>query len=272
MDPKPSFSGQSMIDIVFNKRNKSYGAYFLRRTYKQHLLKAMTIAIGLFIFGLYTPRMAGALGLFKSKVVKHDSTIIILSDPDIVPIEPEVEVEKTDPAEQEQIKDTEITPTEDDIGEDPPTTDEKRDKQSGTENRQGSDSGILFGKGTEPWDPKTTGIETTEEKKPIDIVIVQQIDFIGGPDAFQKFIQDNLVYPENELMYEEEGETEVTFTVGIDGSIETAGVSKSSGNNHFDREAVRLIRLCNKMFRPHKVNGKPIRSVCTTTIAFAIDD
>lgn len=271
MDPKPSFIGQSMTDIVFNNRNKSYGAYFLRRTYKQHLIKAMTIAIVLFIFGLYTPRMAGALGLFNGKTEKLDSTIITMTDQIIDP-PITARTDHADPQQKEQVKDTEIQPTDDDFTEDPPTRDEKHDKESGNENRQGSDSGAFSGEGTAPLNSGHASTSSDEEKEIKPIVTVQQIDFIGGIDAFRKFIQDNLIYPEPEITYEEEGETEITFIVGIDGALENVSVSVSSGNTHFDREAVRLIRLCNKMFKPHRINGTPIRSVCKTAIAFTIDD
>lgn len=274
MDPKPSFLGQSMIDIVFNNRNKSYGAYFLRRTYKQHLLKALTIAIGLFIFGLYTPKMAGALGLFKGKTqIDSLDTAIIVHNLQNVHKKKRVicSMRKTKTVKNIKDRNREIKPT-DKPGEAPPTKDEKHDNESRPQKQQGLDSGIFSGDGTEPFDPGYMGVQKIEEKKIVEITTIQPIDFIGGLSAFEKFIQGNLVYPEPELTYEEEGETEITFIVGADGTLENVSVSAPSGNDHFDKEALRLIRLCNKMFRPHRVNGKPVRSVCKTTINFTVFD
>ena len=273
MDPKTSFHGQSMLDIVFNNRNKFYGAYFLRRTYKQHLLKAMTLAIGLFIFGLYTPKMAGALGLFKGKVKKDtlDSTVIDITDVEVLIDLPKKDTKtKSEKREKAQIKDTEIAATKD-TSEYVATKDEKHDKESGTKNITGVDSGTFLSDGTTSSNGLTDPIKATK-KLPDAPDVVSQVEFIGGINEFNKFIQSNLVYPEFELMYEEEGETEITFTVNADGNLENVKVSKSSGNEHFDKEALRLIRLCNKMFKPHNLNGKAIRSICSTTITFTVEN
>lgn len=274
MDPKPSFLGQSMTDIVFNNRNKSYGAYFLRRTYKQHLLKAITLAIGLFIFGLYTPKMAGALGLFKGKSQNDSIDTVIYDLQNVEKKTKEVKYQKTKRTQQKRatVKNKEYKVVKED-GEDPPTNDEKRGKESGAETHNGADSGLFTGEGTEPFDPGPTSFtESNEEKKNDGLTTIQQPDFIGGVEAFKKFIQENLIYPEPELSYGDEGETEIVFTLNTDGSLENIKVSKSSGNNHFDKEALRLVGLCNKLFKPRKINGRAVRSVCSTLINFTVED
>ncbi|MFL5728826.1 MAG: energy transducer TonB, partial [Cytophagaceae bacterium] len=41
-------------DIVFENRNKSYGAYLMRVLYEKHLVKSLIIAGSVFILGLIT--------------------------------------------------------------------------------------------------------------------------------------------------------------------------------------------------------------------------
>lgn len=48
-----------MLDIIFQNREKSYGAYFLRKNYPRHLLIALTVVCWLFLMAIFTPGWLG---------------------------------------------------------------------------------------------------------------------------------------------------------------------------------------------------------------------
>jgi periplasmic protein TonB len=271
MDNK-DFSRQSMDDIVFDNRNKNYGAYVLRESYQTHLLKAIGLTFGLFILGLYSPKMAGAMGLLKEKVEPIKETITIC--PIILPEEFKVPpMTLPDPIQTKQYPSpsqrfTEVKPVDRTTLDELPKIDELKGKTIGNTTNTGEGGGdnkdpkIISSEG----DPIITEIDTKEYKN-----VDQRPEFIGGHDAMIEFLKGMLVYPKDELENEVEGETLVNFVVGIDGNVENITLSKSSGIVNFDREAIRVIKKIGKRFRPGKINGKAVRTICSIPIDFIIE-
>ncbi|MBK6545075.1 MAG: energy transducer TonB [Saprospiraceae bacterium] len=55
------YSSMDLTDLVFENRNKAYGAYLLRKTNSQNMLKAMIVAMSLFVIGIYSPNIIDKL-------------------------------------------------------------------------------------------------------------------------------------------------------------------------------------------------------------------
>jgi periplasmic protein TonB len=49
---------KNLDDIIFEKRNKAYGAYALRKNYSKNLIKAMVITFTIFLMGVSIPLIA----------------------------------------------------------------------------------------------------------------------------------------------------------------------------------------------------------------------
>ena len=61
------FLTASFDDMVFEGRNKAYGAYELRKNYDRFLLIALFVGMGLYITGFTTPYI---LSMFKTAEVE----------------------------------------------------------------------------------------------------------------------------------------------------------------------------------------------------------
>lgn len=113
---------------------------------------------------------------------------------------------------------------------------------------------------------------TTEESRssndPVFQVVEQQPTFPGGLQEAMKYLQKNIKYPEEAKSEEAEGKVYVRFTVETDGSIGEVGVMKSSGNEHLDAEAVRVVTAMPK-WEPGKQGGKVVRVRMVLPVAFA---
>jgi len=270
MDIKKDILNQSMDDIVFDNRNKSYGAYMLRSVYEKHLLKALGISFSVFVFSLYTPKMAKSLGLFADKPEETlDTTTIVLAEPpSIKPDEPPPP--PPPPVEEVQRpteKFLEMKAVEKEKAEDPPPTiEELADKDIGTETKEG----VISDEPPPIVEEVTGGGEIVEER--IYQNVDQKAQFIGGDDALQEFLIKNLVYPEAERLNDIQGQTLVSFIVNVDGKVEDVKVQKGSGSKTLDAEAVRVMRKTSFMFKPGKVAGKSVRSYCQIPITFEIDE
>lgn len=93
----------------------------------------------------------------------------------------------------------------------------------------------------------------------------------GGEDALQKFVEDNIEYPEQAIENGAEGDVRVVFTVDEKGRVTNI---KATGDNNVEygmkEEAVAVM---NKMpaWTPGKVNGKSVKTRMTLPIVYRIE-
>ncbi len=269
MDSKGNYFEKSMDDIVFDNRNKSYGAFFLRVTYQKHLLKALAISISVFVFGLYTPKMAKSIGLFsEDQAEQFDTTSIVLSQPPS--LKPDEPPPPPPPEPVEIIRPTErflemlAVEKEKAIEPPPPTIDELENKDIGNKKVEGDPT-------NEP-PPVVDEIVTNVVDDKVYVDVDQKARFIGGDDALDRFLRSHLIYPEAAKAYEITGEAEVYFVVNIDGRVTDVKISRHSGNADLDAEAIRVVKLFNNKFEPGKNNGKAVRTACRIPITFELEE
>ena len=90
----------------------------------------------------------------------------------------------------------------------------------------------------------------------------------GDANAFVKYIQDNLVYPQIAIENGEQGRVLVNFIVGADGKIRNAKVVNSVSSS-LDAEALRVINNAPD-WTPAKVGGKAIPVTYSVPVVFAL--
>lgn len=255
----------SLLDILFENRNKDYGAYALRRTYNHRLIISIAAALG-----LATCLML--LNSFHKKdepssvpAVRKDSVVIHIieipiekpKEPD-PPKEPEASErpkELKQPLEKiSRIKFTnkmEIKPDQKVKVTEVPINEDLKNKIISNVNTKGEDET----KKTKTTDEtKVTGNGTDKNQNVSSNFIPEEMapEFPGGKDALIRFLKINLVTPE-ELQVGEKVAVEIRFKVGIDGLVTDLEITKSGGSA-FDRE---VIRVCKKMprWKPAIQNG-----------------
>lgn len=92
----------------------------------------------------------------------------------------------------------------------------------------------------------------------------------GGESALQKFVEDNIEYPEKAIEQGTEGEVQVVFTVDEKGKVTNV---KATGDNNVEYELKEeAIDVMNKMpaWTPGKVNGKNVKTRMSLPISFRI--
>lgn len=83
-------------------------------------------------------------------------------------------------------------------------------------------------------------------------------EYPGGAGAWSKYIQKNLVYPEEAYSNKVMGNVIVQFIVDKQGYVTNVGLAKSA-EFYLDREALRLISA-SPQWTPAIQNGKPVKS------------
>ncbi|WP_164891193.1 energy transducer TonB [Botryobacter ruber] len=84
-------------------------------------------------------------------------------------------------------------------------------------------------------------------------LVGQKPRFSGGEQALYKFIKENLRHPDPEYT----PVVQVTFSVGTDGSVQDVQAVKGVPEE-FAKEAVRVVKLMDKMWEPGKQGDKPV--------------
>lgn len=250
-------------EIIFQGRNKEYGAYALRNNSDRILTKAMFF--GVLFFGVFaaTPFVVNA---FKAE------TVIIPNDPigpyDITPIDdfPEVKPPVTTPQTQKvNTVDTRTpTPTRNAANDNPPAkVDDYDNAVPGVQDIKGDPP--VLNVNPPAFTPQTGSGNINSDPpvvpKPPDNSIPDKVDveasFAGGIEVFRSKVIQNFDTSE----FEGTGDklsTVVTFIVEKDGTI--SGIKTSGKNGEFNREAERTIKKIKGKWTPAKIKGEPVRS------------
>lgn len=235
-----------LLDIIFENRNKAYGAYVLRKGYNVRLLTALlaalTIVLLFVLFNIFKKETKNE----NISMINQRNEVVIRSIqlPQDKPKEPEQpkQVLKTKPAPKvAEIKFTNPKITEDNKVKEPlPPVDELAGKLTSVQNI----AGIPDDGKEKPLikQVETSGTGETGPSLPVSEFIVQERDpeFPGGADALKKFLARYLTTPE-QLEAGERKVVKIKFKVDKDGSVNTFEIVTSGGDD-FDGEVLRVVK------------------------------
>ena len=247
---------QKWVDLVFEGKNKSYGAYDLRTDSPSTTLKALLIGILVFSFLVATPMISNFIGKDK-EVVEKDmdikiTTIVLppkkIEEP-IIPIAPP----PPPPPRVDQVKFVKpVVAKSEEVVEEPPKIKDIVKKQIGDATIKGDPDAKLtiepVGKG--PID----AVGGDDNKIYSTAGIEQNAEFPGGIANFYKFVGNNYKAPEEEGL---KGKVFVTFVVEKDGSLTDIKVIRDIGFGT-GAEAIRVLKKSPR-WAPGEQNGKKVR-------------
>ena len=255
----------SWLDIVFEGRNKSYGAYELRKTNPRTTLIALLIGALIFVFAISTPKI---MSLLKSEKVDKEEVldqkiVTIKLPPKEEPVIENLPPPPPPPPREDQVKFVKpVVAKTEEIVEDPPKIVDLKDKKVGDENLKGDpDAPISLG-------PVGDGPvrEVVEDDTQIYNVagIAVKPDFPGGIQKFYSYVKKNFRTPDIDGL---KGKVFVTFVVEKDGSLTDIKVLRDIGYGT-DKEAIRLLKNSPK-WTPGEQNGKKIRVLYSLPITIS---
>ncbi|MDQ6531965.1 energy transducer TonB [Flavobacterium sp. LHD-85] len=243
------------LDIVFEGRNKIYGAYELRKSNGKTTVKALVIGSLIFSAAIAAPLIASLLpDSSEEEEVKEVKMAAVKLPPKKEEVKPNMPPPPPPPPKVDQVKFVKpVVAKAEEVTEDPPKIVELKDKKVGAETIKGDPDAVLtvdepVGKGpvAEVVQEDNTVYNTAGiEVKP---------DFPGGIDKFYKFVGNNYKTPEEEGL---KGKVYVTFVVEKDGSLTDIKVLRDIGYGT-GAEAIRVLKKCPK-WTPGEQNGKKVR-------------
>ena len=277
-------SSQGWRDLIFEGKNKEFGAYQMRKDSEGRHNKAMLIVLAaLAVVLTIVILIASGTISFESEEVADagvEQAVVNfdelpeeeeIEEPEVIDIpEPEEQIKKEDVANEQQV--TKIDIVEDDKFDDKKEVKDmsevqeneaqfgSKDVTEGTNdlNKEQVKEKVIVEEVKAP-EPKVEQIFTAVEQKPA---------FPGGEAALMKWLSSNIVYP---VMAQEEGaqgRVVVQFVVEKDGRIGQVKVVRGR-HPELDKEAMRVVKSLPK-FIPGKNNGQTVRCWFTLPVNFKL--
>ena len=276
-------TSKEWCDLVFDGRNKEYGAYTLRMETKPRHLKA-------FILTIIGALCIGAVGVIYMSAVKYieEQRLLDQAQQDAVVIDTSAEEEEAEEDVQERYEEPEVEALPEEIlntvkvtelliAEDEEVRSEDEIKtQDELKETQTAFGQTDFDKGTD--DRNVTREHKNEviveEKKPEPVkeevfrAVEQMPTFPGGEAELMKWLRDHIQYPTVAMENNIQGRVVVQFVVTKTGKVGEVKVVRSVDRD-LDKEA---IRVCKSLpdFIPGRMNGQAVNVWYTLPVQFKL--
>jgi periplasmic protein TonB len=257
-----------VLDIIFENRNKSYGAYTLRKFYNNRLYKALGAMFGFVI------TLCALSFITKDKVVliaREYPPESGLTAPPKDPKQPEKPKEFKEPIQAAAKPAPSINFTTPVIKSKTNvaviTTLDPGIQIANVQNLTGTGEPKVLAKPTNGLDSFST---PEPPKKPIDQITPSDFaevmpTYPGGMEALRNFLQKNLQNPEDI----EDGQTvtvKIKFVVGYDGTLKSFETVEDGGTA-FNNEVIRVLKKM-KPWNPGKTRGENVSVYYTIPVKF----
>ncbi|MDX6180524.1 energy transducer TonB [Flavobacterium sp. Fl-77] len=242
------------LDIVFEGRNKIYGAYELRKSNTKTTVRALIFGSIIFCLAVAAPLIASFLPESAEEDVNNDIKIATVKlPPKKEEIKPNQPPPPPPPPKVDQVKFVKpVVAKANEVTEEPPKIVELKDKKVGSETIKGDPDAVLTV--DEPVGTGTAAVVEEDNQVYNTAGIEVKPDFPGGIEKFYKFVGNNYKTPEEEGL---KGKVYVTFVVEKDGSLTDIKVLRDIGYGT-GAEAIRVLKKCPR-WTPGEQNGKKVR-------------
>ncbi|MDE7458325.1 MAG: energy transducer TonB [Muribaculaceae bacterium] len=276
-------SSKEWRDIVFEGKNKEFGAYTLRAGSVHRHSKAIIIVLSVLIPGLIL------LALFYNGTFgqPEEEQVFINTEVEITQLEDDyeedIEEEETFelPPEPEEIIAPEEVANEQQVTAILVTEDENYEEDKQVKNQdEVMDNAAMFGtvdvtEGVEDLNKTRIIDQVIAEEKPVvdeqvyNIAMVeQQPEFPGGAQAMYKWLSDHINYPPVAAEEGVQGKVIVEFVVSKTGAIENARVLRGR-HPALDKEALRVVKAMPN-WNPGRNNGNAVKVTYTLPVTFKL--
>lgn len=254
----------SMDDIIFENRNKSYGAYILRKLYPKNLGRSVLAAVIFFTLAITGPVLASLIMGSSDSKKENVVEVTLEAPPDLDPNKPPPPPPPPPPPKAPEpppptasikyvppkvVEDKKVVEEEP-----PPKQEDMKDIQVSTETKEGvkGNAPVMLDEG------KGDGPPVEEKKEPEIFNRVEQMpEFPGGEAALKKWLSENIKYPEIAKENGIDGTVVVSFVVDESGNINVPTILKGLGGG-LNEESIRVVKKMPK-WNAGKQQGRAVK-------------
>ena len=233
-------------DIVFENRNRKYGAYVLRKNYGRNVFIALFSGIMLMCIVVIGPYLKTRA--FESMMKKSERQVEIrmenLEQPDQTVIPP-----PAPPPPSDAVQQTRYVP--------PVVVDSVRPEEM-TQLMTADEAQVeIKNEEIVEYVEEVKEEVQEEESEPEPFVVVEEMPlFPGGDKALMAYINEHINYPEVAKENNIQGRVFVKFCVTSKGTIDQISITKGV-DPELDKEAMRVVSIL-PPFKPGKQGGKAV--------------
>ena len=266
-----------ILDILFEGKNKEYGAYELRKTYSKRIGIAVAVMVAICLLAFIFTILANNGGKKDNQIIVQDVQLEDIKKeerpeppppppPPKQPEPPKVEITKFTPPKI--VKDEEVK-------EPPPPVEKLEDTKIGTIDQEGKkDEGFV----APPVEEKGTGVvEPKKDEEDYDRVftkVEKEAKFPGGQAAWTRYLERNL----NSSIPSDEGappglyKVTVQFIVDKEGNISNVtAIETPKACSGCGPEAIRVIKKGPK-WEPAVQNGRNVIFQALQAVIFKVEE
>jgi protein TonB len=258
---------KSLDDLVFENRNKTYGAYLLRHLYGKHVYVSGFITAALFTTLLGGPMIIRAFMPASAVTIPEVVTVETIEIPSIDPsLPPPPPLPKIEPPKISSLKfiPPEIKPDIEVVTNEKIATQDELKDQAIADQTVKADSTSLNA---------TASDNTNDALGDGDdmgfMAVSRGAEFTGGD--IRKFIQAKLVYPQIAKAAEIQGTVVISYEVSPSGKVENVKVLKGL-TTACDEAAIKAVKAMDGMYKPGLQAGRPVKMTFKIPVKFNLDE
>jgi protein TonB len=244
---KEKISAPAFDDIVFEHRNKEYGAYRLRKKYNRNVIIGLIIGVFIIATAIITPYLNAKAAENKSKRAERQVEIKMenLDQPNetVAPPPP------PPPPPQDVVQQARYVP--------PVVVDSVKPEEN-VQLMTADQAQVEVQNAEVVEDVQVVAEEVQEDVDAAEpFVVVEEMPmFPGGEAALLAYIAEHTQYPEVAKENNIQGKVIVRFCVTSKGGVDKVSILKGV-DAELDKEAIRVVQTL-PAFKPGKQGGKPV--------------
>ena len=265
-----------VLDIIFDGKNKQYGAYELRKTYNKRLTKSIIITVALVLLAFLGTVLSTAMSKSNSEVIEVLDTQMAdvkKNDAPPPPPPPPPPPKAPPPPEINQVK---FTPPkivkDEEVKEDEKIEEIKEDQVISTKTVESENKNAIVQAPVEDKGTKIVEAPKADEEDKVFTKVENEATFPGGQQAWVRYLQKNLNAnaPVDNGASPGTYQVIVKFIVSKDGSISDVQAETKHGYGMED-EAVKIIKRGPK-WTPALQNGRNVNAYRRQPITFVVEE
>ncbi|MEO6547283.1 MAG: energy transducer TonB [Ferruginibacter sp.] len=265
-----------ILDIIFDGKNKEYGAYELRKTYNKRLTRAIIVTLALVLFafiGTVLSSMIDRNSKEEIEVLDTQMAEVKKNDAPPPPPPPPPPPKAPPPPEINQVK---FTPPkivkDEEVKEDEKIEEIKEDQVISTKTVESDNKTQIVQAPTEDKGTQIVEAPKADDEDKIFTKVENEAQFPGGQQAWIRYLQKNLNAnaPVDNGAPSGTYQVIVKFIVSKDGSISDVQAETKHGFGMED-EAVKIIKRGPK-WTPALQNGRNVNAYRRQPITFIVEE
>ena len=286
MAKEVDLSSKEWRDIVFEGKNKEFGAYVLRTDSVSRHNKAVAYVLGVLIV-ILALLILSISGVFSRS---DDDELAVSTEQEIATFDAQDEEEEEIEEEQVKIEEPEEIIAPEEVANEQRITDllivedDKFEKEQEVKTQEDmtkneAQAGVIdITEGTNDLNKQVVREQVIQETKPKEVedkvyniaMVEQKPEFPGGEAAMYKWLSDHINYPVAAAEEGVQGRVVVEFVVSKTGNVENVRVLRGR-HPALDKEATRLVKSMPK-WQPGRNNGQPVKVTYTLPITFKLQE